>query len=52
MSAEEGSDEWTCLGIRESVHSRLTDLKQYESMSFNDLLNDMADTYEGEREET
>ena len=46
MSTEDGSNGWTCLGIHDSVHSRLTDLKPYESMSFNDLLNDMADAYE------
>lgn len=37
---------WTSLGIREEVHERLSELKPYESMSFNDLLDDMADAYE------
>jgi hypothetical protein len=48
MSAEDPPSEWTSLGIRRSVHSRLEELKPYESMSFNDLLDDMADSYEGE----
>ena len=46
MSAD--TDEWTSLGVRKSVRSRLTEIKPYESMSFNDLLVDMADSYEGE----
>ena len=48
MSDEDDPSNWTTLGIRKSIHSRLTELKPYESMSFNDLLNEMADSYEGE----
>ena len=38
--------EWTSLGVRKSVRSKLKELKPYDSMSFNDLLLDMADVYE------
>jgi len=48
MSTEKGASEWTSLGIRKSVHDRLAELKPYESMSYNDLLDDMADSYEAD----
>lgn len=36
----------TSIVVEASVRDRLADLKPYGSMSFNDLLQDMADEYE------
>jgi hypothetical protein len=41
--------EYTSLHVHTDVHERLKSLKPYESMSFNDLLVDMADEYDSNR---
>lgn len=38
----------TSIQLREETRERLADLKPYPSVSYDDLLQDMADTYEGE----
>ena len=37
---------WTTVAVRPPVHERLKSLRPYDSMSFSDLIDDMADTYE------
>ena len=38
--------DYTTLSVAKSTHSRLTALKPYSSMSFTELLEEMADCYE------
>lgn len=40
--------EITTVQVSKALHSRLDDLKPYDSMSFNDLLEEMADKYENQ----
>ena len=37
--------------VREQTHQRLENLKPYETVSFDELLNEMADVYEGDSDE-
>jgi predicted CopG family antitoxin len=47
MSADSGTERhWTTVAVRHPVHERLKSLRPYDSMSFSDLIDDMADTYE------
>ena len=46
MAAEHQSSKATTLHIHTDVRDRLKELKPYPSMSFNDLLEDMADQYD------
>jgi len=41
------SGERTTITVDKETHRRLERLKPYESVSFNDLLTDMVDSYEG-----
>lgn len=38
--------ETTTVTIHRSTHEQLKKLRQYDSMSFDDLISEMADTYE------
>jgi hypothetical protein len=40
--------ERTTIQVRENTRKRLSDLKPYPSVSYDDLLQEMADTYEGD----
>lgn len=40
------ADDRTTIHLHESTKERLEELKPYPSMSFNDLLVEMADIYE------
>lgn len=40
--------ERTTIQVREDTRKRLANLKPYPSVSYDDLLRDMADTYEGD----
>lgn len=53
MPAEsETRREYKTLSIHRDVYRRLKASKPYESMSFNDLINDMIEDYRGsDREE-
>ena len=42
------SDSRTSIQVRESTRRRLAELKPYPSVSYDDLLRDMADHYEAE----
>jgi hypothetical protein len=42
------TDDRTSIQVRESTRERLAALKPYPSVSYDDLLRDMADQYEGE----
>ena len=47
MSADTDTERhWTTVAVRHPVHERLKSLRPYDSMSFSDLIDDMADTYE------
>jgi hypothetical protein len=47
MSAKsDESRRATTVSVHREVHSRLESLKPYDSMSMNELIVDMADTYE------
>ena len=47
MSADtDESPRATTVSVHRETRDRLRSLKPYESMSFNDLLVDMADSYE------
>lgn len=50
MSAEQDplTRNYTTLSVAKSTHDRLTALKPYSSMSFDELLGEMADCYETE----
>lgn len=37
------------IAVSEKVHEKLKSLKPYDSVSFNDLLDDMADQYDPPR---
>lgn len=39
----------TNIMVSDELHSRLSGMKPYDSMSFNDLLRDMVDQYEPPR---
>lgn len=41
--------ERTTVEVKRDVHQRLKNLKEYDSMSFNDLIRDMADVYENQQ---
>lgn len=43
---------YTTLTVRPDLHDRLARLKPYDSMSFNELLHEMADEYERENRAT
>ncbi|MFC3957578.1 DUF7557 family protein [Halovivax cerinus] len=42
--------ERTTVDVSRSLHQRLEDLKPYESVSFNDLIAEMADVYESQQD--
>jgi len=42
----QSQDPFTSLGVRESTAGRLDDLKPYESMSWDEWVNELADVYE------
>lgn len=42
--------EPTTVQVHRSTHSRLEELRPYDSMSFNELIEEMADVYEEQRE--
>jgi predicted CopG family antitoxin len=49
MSAATGTKrESTTLSVHRDVHSRLETLKPYESMSYSEFLDELADVYERE----
>lgn len=48
MAQAEGDDPWSSIPARESLKSRLDSLKPYESMSWGELIHEMADSYEQE----
>jgi hypothetical protein len=43
------AQERTSLGVRRQTHTRLDDLKPYESISWDEFLHEMADVYEENR---
>jgi hypothetical protein len=47
--AQSQADPFTSLGVRQSTADRLRDVKPYESMSWDEFLAEMADTYEKEQ---
>jgi hypothetical protein len=51
-SAGTGANEYTSLRVRVNVRDRLKSLKPYNSMSFNELLVDMAEQYDSRQRET
>ena len=44
--AQSQTDPFTSLGVRRSTADRLEEIKPYESMSWDEFLAEMADTYE------
>jgi len=42
------SDERTTIQVRESTRKKLAELKPYPSVSYDDLLNEMAGIYDEE----
>jgi predicted CopG family antitoxin len=48
MSTSTG--ERTTVEVKADLHQRLKDLKEYESMSFHDLIREMADVYENQNQ--
>ena len=38
--------QYTTLMVPKSLHSRLAELKPYETMSYHELVSEMADQYE------
>lgn len=46
MSTKQDSDGFTTLCLRRGVKSRLESLKPYESMSWTEFADELADTYE------
>jgi hypothetical protein len=51
-SARTNSSEYTSLHVHVDVRDQLQSLKPYDSMSFNDLLIDMAKQYDPRQPET
>ena len=43
----DGEQRYTTVQITKSTRKRLSELKPYPSVSYDDLLMDMADQYEG-----
>lgn len=43
------SEPKTTVEVGRDLHSRLKNLRQYPSMSFHDLIDEMADVYEEHR---
>lgn len=53
MSAESESDTeptWKSISLHRDVYSQLKASKPYDSMSYNDLVVDMLEDYEGSEE--
>lgn len=46
MSASATEREITTVEVKRGLHQRLKGLKEFDSMSFHDLIEDMADVYE------
>ena len=44
------SAERTTIGLTRSTHSRLSELKPYDSMSFDEFVGELADHYERKAE--
>jgi len=44
----ESENGFTTLTVRRETHRELEELKPYESMSFDELIGEMADDYRGE----
>jgi hypothetical protein len=42
------ADDRTSIQVRENTRKRLAELKPYPSVSYDDLLQDMVDSYEGD----
>jgi len=45
------SDDRTTIQVRESTRRQLAELKPYPSVSYDDLLRDMANSYSGGSDE-
>lgn len=45
MSGAEPESDYTSLRVSRSTHERLKDIRPYDSMSFDELIDEMADTY-------
>jgi hypothetical protein len=45
-ATDTGTSEYTSIHVRRDVRDRLKALKPYDSMSFNDLFEDMAEQYD------
>lgn len=43
------SAERTTIAVKQSTHQRLKELKPYGSMSFGELIEELADSYENEQ---
>ena len=43
---ENANRTYTSLSVTQEMHTRLENLKPYDSMSYNDLLAEMATSYE------
>lgn len=50
MRMSASTREVTTVEVSKELHRRLKDLKPYSSVSFNDLIADMADVYENQQE--
>lgn len=48
MSATAEERDITTVQVSRELHSRLESLKLYDSVSFNDLIEEMADVYEAQ----
>lgn len=46
MSTEQAQNPYTSLCVQRSVKSRLESLKPFDSLSWNDFLDELADVYE------
>ena len=47
MNSEQTESEFTTVQIDRGLHTRLKEIRPYHSMSFNDLLTEIVDFYEG-----
>jgi hypothetical protein len=49
MAPATSERETTTVTVHRSTHRRLKEVRPFESMSFDDLISEMADVYEQER---
>ena len=48
--AQSQAKEWTTITVTRDVHADLAEVKPYESMSFDELLRELMEEYDPEKE--